>query len=223
MINGIVAAAGLSGENPVGPPIPDALAYLNFITGEFWVGSTQHTLAEVIDGTPTVDESGLYLGDGGVSLKGSALTAFAVEYSTIVVNHTFNRLASGGYRTPLAIENSLTFDGYIYFHSVFSVYAADYSATDSNLVEDDYWITSPTDFYVPETLRAALTRISGKLSFSVVGHAVKSATGTTPTISPDLVTLGGNYGSAGFDGYLKSITLFDPRPDTDLPSLSALP
>lgn len=218
MLNGIISSQVLSNAGGGGGgepnPYPTSLAYLNFRTNKYWVGANQVIASAVIDNPSEISASGLYLGNVLPQLVGSALAAFSVDYATFVVEYKRNGFT--GNRIGMTICDAGVTAGFEIWNNSTS-YAADVFGSGFSLsLYDD------TGGYLPDVLRLAVTRTTGKLALSGNGRATVTSTGTDGTISPEVVSFGNFPGNSPVNGHVHEVILFAPQVDGDLPTLSTI-
>lgn len=214
MLMGIVAGAGNTSAAPSGGEnlYPDALAYINFLTGAYWVGSTAYSAADVVNHPERVTTSGLYMGAGDVNLIGDMLAAWCVEEATVLAD--YNKADNIGTQSPFTILNDAGGGtGWQCYTQIGYFIANEFADTWGYSVLDDYDALGAT---TPSRVRMAATRIEGTLSLSAIGRAVVTASDASGVIAPNSALL------SGFNGYVRELAIWTPRLDADLPDLSTI-
>lgn len=196
-------------------PYPEAIVYINFVTGDCFLNNVAVSITDAIDQPGSLGPSGLQLGSARTRLAGDVLAAFAVEHGTVMAEYV--KADNSGFKYPFSIEKAGSdFWSWSIFGSANYFQAVTYDGTHYGQVTDTL------DDTLPHDLRVAMTRTAGGISFSALGRAVVSWTGTTGTIGPDRVGVGNEFSASLFNGYFKKLALFDPLSDAELPALSTL-
>ena len=219
MICGVVSASsGDSGSSPY----PGALAVMDFITGDYWIGDASATAASMIDRADLITGSGLYIDWNEVSGAANAIGAF--ETLLLTSNWT------------LVLEVTETTSGSMYpfyMRDIAGGSDATYINTgDTNIAAYDQpapgadrSVNIGSVAARPAVRRIAMTRTNDKQVMSVNGSAINSDATATSTPSHDSVTLGGDPsdgGAAFMLGYIRRIILYSPQADSALPGLSTV-
>ena len=221
MICGAVAAAsGDSGGNPY----PDALAVMDFITGDYWIGDSSVTAASMIDRPDLITASGLYIDwyavSGATNPIGSFLTMFLTFNWTLVLEVTEDE---PGDMYPFYMQDLSTNGG---FDATWINTGANFiAAYDQPSPGDDRSVSISSVIARPAVRRIAMTRTNDKLVMSVNGSAINSDATATSTPSSDEVTLGGSPSDAGaayMMGHIRRVILYSPQSDAALPGLSTV-
>lgn len=221
MIYGIQAAQPDSGGGG-GNPYPDSIGVADFITGDFWIGSTQLSAADVIDNPSYITASGLQIVDtqpNPTHILGALLDLLTTMNWTIVLE--WQDVFPNDGTVPLWIANTTTV------------------AEEQTFIESD---NTQVDFYdqpvpgldrqvtksglpaQPVTRRAAITRVASKFAVSINGGSVTSDTAGTGAITAyDSAAFGGapDSSSITLDVNIRRLIIYPEQSDAALPGLSS--
>ena len=219
MICGVVSASsGDSGSNPY----PGALAVMDFITGDYWIGDSSAAAASMIDRSDLITGSGLYIDWNAVSGAANAIGTFKTllltSNWTLVIEVTED---VAGSMYPYYMRDVAGGTDATYINTGDTNVAA-YDQPDPGA---DRSVNIGSVVARPAVRRIAMTRTNTKQVISVNGSAINSDTTATSTPSHDSVTLGGDPldgGAAFMLGHIRRIILYSAQSDASLPGLSTV-
>ena len=222
MICGVVSVSGGGG----GSPYPDALAVMDFITGDYWIGDSSVAAATMIDRPDLITGSGLYIDwnavAGATNAIGQFLTLLLTSNWTLVIEVTEN---DAGSMYPFYMRDIAGGTDATYINTGTSNVAA-YDQPDPGA---DRSVNVGSVVARPAVRRIAMTRTNAKQVLSVNGSAINSDATATSTPSHDTVTLGGDpsaINSSGVPGsmlgHIRRVILYSPQSDAAMPGLSTV-
>lgn len=226
MIPGIVAASGAGGGG--GSPFPGALAVADFVNRTYFIGDNAVSAADIIDKPGNVvPGSGLSIdwdipGDV-VTPIGDFLAAMCLAEFTIVVE-IFSHADTAG-STINVVNARLASDpsDFYWLMSSFNT-GAFFDSDNRNGISGQRFISPNATAVPPSTRRIAATRTFDRISGSTNGGTVETDTsgGWTTVDAMDTAILGAQVGDTdpNFKGYIRSIVIYDPVSDAQLPTLS---
>ena len=219
MIGGVVAASG-SGSG--GSPYEDSLLVMDFILGEYWVGSTEVAASTVIDNPSYITASGLQLVDthpAPTHIIGAALSVVLGMEWTIVME--WLDIYASDITAPFsAAANQIASTDDFWTESTSTTFDAyDAPAPGADREASRTGLTA-----APVIRRAAITRTSSKLAVSVNGSSVTSDTTASESVGFTDAAFGGRpYESfVRLDVNIRRFIVYPVQSDAALPGLSTV-
>jgi hypothetical protein len=225
MIPGVVASQGIAASG--GGSVPEgALVHLDFINGLYFVeGTDPPAVGDVLDHPEWIGAGGLELrfanettiGTGIAHVLGDALTTLLTANWTAVIE--FETLADDGSEHVFSVQSAapLWED---------AMWARADNSSFIGVFETNGGITSreinAAGLVSAGVHRIAITRTDAKLAVSVNGATATVDSTSSPSFVPETATFGSYHGDwLSNEVNIRSLTVYAPRADADLPSLSA--
>lgn len=222
-LNVIADTGGGGGGEPEWLP-SGAIAFMDFESGHFFAGGAEVSSAAMLTSTAFIQNGvGLVFSGTGetIGVIGAAKDFLLAGSFTVVfdIDATTNQTALPLIVNALDDSEELFYCNYTTTGGKRVVQVLDYAGATSRTLDTVFG--QGTD---PGSLKIAATRSDTVLSFSQNGAAVLTDTtvyGATPSAAQALIG-GFTLGDAADDLILRSITIYNPKPDADLPALSSL-
>lgn len=222
MFHGPIAAAGLL-EAPASGG--GATTVIDFVAGTYTIDGASYTAADIVSDTSTIGASGLHAGDGGpISIIGDLLTALTALDWTLLLE--YEELYARAVTYVLELGDGGTQELAVLRDDVVSTFLSinAFESSDPSGYRQDRDPASGDGPFGIGVHRIALTRTATKFVLSADGRPIVSDTSVPGTIAPTLAGFGGMPGAGGWFGndcYIRRLTIYPPKDDADLPSLSA--
>lgn len=220
MIIGVVAATTSAASS--GSPYPDALAVMDFMTLDYWLGQTEVTVADAIDQPSYVGAAGLQIVDtqpNPTQILGTFRALLITMNWTIVLEWLDVYAADTTW--PLWIKDTSTAS---YENTFIESNSTTVDFYDEPVPGTDKLITKSGLTAAPTIRRAAITRTNSNFAVSINGGSVTADTASGTVTAYDSASFGGRPDESyiRLDVNIRRLIIYEPQSDAALPGLSTV-